>query len=67
MFAVTLSASFGFMLPAGTPPNAIVYSSGYITVPQMVRAGIAVDIMGAVLVATACYFLVPWALALTAR
>lgn len=67
MFAVTLSASFGFMLPAGTPPNAIVYSSGYITVPQMVRAGIAVDILGALLVATACYFIVPWALALTAN
>jgi solute carrier family 13 (sodium-dependent dicarboxylate transporter), member 2/3/5 len=62
MFAATLTASFGFMLPAGTPPNAIVYSSGYITVPQMVRAGIAVDIFGALLVATMCYFIVPWAL-----
>ena len=65
MFAATMSASFGFMLPAGTPPNAIVYSSGYITVPQMVRAGIAVDIFGALLVATMCYFLVPWAMKLT--
>ena len=60
MFAATFAASFGFMLPAGTPPNAIVYSSGYITVPQMVRAGIAVDLFGALLVATVCYFLVPW-------
>jgi solute carrier family 13 (sodium-dependent dicarboxylate transporter), member 2/3/5 len=59
MFAVALSASFGFMLPAGTPPNAIVYSSGYISVPQMVRAGIAVDMLGGVLVACLCYFLVP--------
>jgi sodium-dependent dicarboxylate transporter 2/3/5 len=65
MFAATMTASFGFMLPAGTPPNAIVYSSGYITVPQMVRAGIAVDIFGALLVATMCYFLVPWAMKLT--
>ena len=65
MFAATMSASFGFMLPAGTPPNAIVYSSGYITVPQMVRAGVAVDIFGALLVATMCYFIVPWALKLT--
>jgi sodium-dependent dicarboxylate transporter 2/3/5 len=64
MFAATLSASFGFMLPAGTPPNAIVYSSGYITVPQMVRAGIAVDIFGALLVATFCWLLVPWILGL---
>ena len=65
MFAATISASFGFMLPAGTPPNAIVYSSGYITVPQMVRAGIAVDIFGALLVATMCYFIVPWVMKLT--
>jgi solute carrier family 13 (sodium-dependent dicarboxylate transporter), member 2/3/5 len=65
MFAVALSASFGFMLPAGTPPNAIVYSSGYITVPQMVRAGIAVDLLGALLIATVCYFLVPWVLGLS--
>jgi len=64
MFAAAMSASFGFMLPAGTPPNAIVYSSGYITVPQMVRAGIAVDLFGALLVATMCYFLVPWAMGL---
>jgi solute carrier family 13 (sodium-dependent dicarboxylate transporter), member 2/3/5 len=64
MFAAAMAASFGFMLPAGTPPNAIVYSSGYITVPQMVRAGIAVDIFGALLVGTLCYFIVPWALQL---
>lgn len=62
MLAVTMSASFGFMLPAGTPPNAIVFSSGYITVPQMVRSGLMVDLFGAVLVATICHFLVPWVL-----
>jgi sodium-dependent dicarboxylate transporter 2/3/5 len=62
MLAVTMSASFGFMLPAGTPPNAIVYSSGYITVPQMARSGLVVDLFGAALVATICYFLVPWVL-----
>jgi sodium-dependent dicarboxylate transporter 2/3/5 len=62
MLAVTLSASFGFMLPAGTPPNAIVFSSGYITVPQMARSGLLVDLFGALLVATVCYYLVPWVL-----
>jgi sodium-dependent dicarboxylate transporter 2/3/5 len=62
MLAVTMAASFGFMLPAGTPPNAIVFSSGYITVPQMVRSGLLVDIFGALLVATICHFLVPWVL-----
>jgi solute carrier family 13 (sodium-dependent dicarboxylate transporter), member 2/3/5 len=64
MLTVTMSASFGFMLPAGTPPNAIVYSSGYITVPQMARSGLVVDIFGAVLVALICYFVAPFALGL---
>jgi solute carrier family 13 (sodium-dependent dicarboxylate transporter), member 2/3/5 len=64
MLTVTMAASFGFMLPAGTPPNAIVYSSGYITVPQMVRSGLVVDIFGGILVATICYFIAPWALGL---
>lgn len=62
MLTVTMAASFGFMLPAGTPPNAIAYSSGYITVPQMARSGLIVDIFGAVLVSLICYFLVPWVL-----
>lgn len=64
MLTVTMAASFGFMLPAGTPPNAIVYSSGYITVPQMARSGLVVDIFGGILVAVICYFLAPWALGL---
>jgi sodium-dependent dicarboxylate transporter 2/3/5 len=64
MFAATCSASFGLMLPAGTPPNAIVFSSGYITVPQMARSGVVVDLAGAVLVATVCYFLAAPALGL---
>ena len=62
MLTVTMAASFGFMLPAGTPPNAIVYSSGYITVPKMARCGLVVDIFGAVIVSIICYFLVPWVL-----
>jgi sodium-dependent dicarboxylate transporter 2/3/5 len=62
MMAATCAASFGFMLPAGTPPNAIVYSSGYITVPQMARSGLVIDVMGAVLVAVLCWILAPWAL-----
>lgn len=62
MLTATMASSFGLMLPAGTPPNAIVYSSGYITVPQMVRSGLVVDLFGALLVAVLCHFLVPWAL-----
>jgi sodium-dependent dicarboxylate transporter 2/3/5 len=59
MFAATLAASFGFMLPAGTPPNAIVFASGYISVPQMARIGIAVDVLGVFLAALVGYLLVP--------
>jgi len=36
---VTLAASCAFMMPISTPPNAVVYSSGYVSVKQMMRAG----------------------------
>jgi sodium-dependent dicarboxylate transporter 2/3/5 len=39
-------ASFGFMLPVSTPPNAIVYGSGLIPIPKMMRAGIVFDVLG---------------------
>jgi solute carrier family 13 (sodium-dependent dicarboxylate transporter), member 2/3/5 len=42
----TLGASFGFMMPISTPPNAIVYSSGYIPLGAMVRNGFLLDIIG---------------------
>jgi sodium-dependent dicarboxylate transporter 2/3/5 len=64
MLAATLSASFGFMLPAGTPPNAVVFSSGYITVPQMARSGLIVDLVGAFLIAVFCHFVTPIVLGL---
>ena len=35
-----VAASYAFMMPVATPPNAIVFSSGHISIPQMVRAGI---------------------------
>jgi sodium-dependent dicarboxylate transporter 2/3/5 len=62
MFAATLAASFGFMLPAGTPPNAVVFSSGYIPVTSMVKAGLIVDLVGSTVIALVVYFLAPWAL-----
>ena len=46
----TFGASFGFMLPVSTPPNAIVYGSGMIPITKMVRSGIVFDIIGVVLV-----------------
>jgi sodium-dependent dicarboxylate transporter 2/3/5 len=43
-------ASFGFMLPVSTPPNAIVYGSGLIPLPKMMRAGIVFDVLGLVII-----------------
>ena len=42
----TLGASMGFMMPISTPPNAIVYSSGYVPITSMMRHGLALDIAG---------------------
>jgi sodium-dependent dicarboxylate transporter 2/3/5 len=42
----TLGASWGFMLPVSTPPNAIVYGSGMVPITKMLRAGVLFDILG---------------------
>ena len=42
----TLGASMGFMMPVSTPPNAIVYSSGFVPIGSMIRYGILLDIAG---------------------
>ena len=49
----TLGASMGFMMPISTPPNAIVYSSGYIPIGTMIRQGIVLDIVGYVVIVAA--------------
>ena len=49
----TLGASMGFMMPISTPPNAIVYSSGYIPIGTMMRQGIALDIAGYIIIVVA--------------
>jgi sodium-dependent dicarboxylate transporter 2/3/5 len=46
----TLGASMGFMMPISTPPNAIVYSSGYVPITSMMRHGIALDIAGFIVI-----------------
>jgi len=46
----TVAASCAFMMPAATPPNAIVFGTGYFTIPQMVKAGFFVVLMAAVLI-----------------
>ena len=46
----TLGASMGFMMPISTPPNAIVYSSGYVPIGAMMKHGLALDIVGFVVI-----------------
>ena len=43
MAPVAIATSYGFIMPVGTPPNAIVYSSGYVTAGKMARAGLPLD------------------------
>ncbi len=52
MVPATLSASCAFMLPVATPPNAIVFSSGWVTIPKMSRAGFFLNFLGAILITT---------------
>ena len=59
LFAATIAASCDFALPAGTPPNAIVFGSGYVTIPRMARTGVLLDLLAAVLVAAWCWLIVP--------
>lgn len=59
LFAATIGASCDFALPAGTPPNAIVFGSGYVTIPRMARTGVWLDLLAAVVAAAWCYFVVP--------
>jgi len=54
----TIAASCGFMLPAGTPPNALVFGSGYIRIAQMIRAGFWLDLIGIVLITALTFALV---------
>ena len=53
----TIAASCAFMLPVATPPNAIVFSSGRITIAQMSRAGITLNIIFAFIISTVAYIL----------
>jgi sodium-dependent dicarboxylate transporter 2/3/5 len=56
---VAVSASLAFMLPVATPPNAVVFGSGYVTVPQMARVGVVLNVLGIGLLVVAATVLLP--------
>ncbi len=53
-----LAASYAFMMPVATPPNAIVFGSGHVTIAEMVRAGLWLNIVGVAVIAGFSYTLV---------
>jgi len=57
MIPATISASCGFMLPIGTPPNAIVFGTGKVSAGRMARVGLAMNLIGVVLTVLATFFL----------
>jgi sodium-dependent dicarboxylate transporter 2/3/5 len=56
---MTLAASCAGMLPMGTPPNAIVFASGYIRLKQMTKAGFVMNMVSVILITLFCWFLLP--------
>ncbi len=60
LISATLAASCAFMLPVATPPNAVVFGSGYLRIPDMIRTGIWMNIISIALISIMVYFLLPY-------
>jgi sodium-dependent dicarboxylate transporter 2/3/5 len=57
MIPATLSASCAFMMPVATPPNAIIFGSGRIKIAEMARVGLAINLIGVLVISLVFYFL----------
>jgi len=58
--SITLAASCAFMLPVATPPNLIVYGSGFISIRSMMISGVVLNIIGIIIIALISVFLLPY-------
>jgi sodium-dependent dicarboxylate transporter 2/3/5 len=68
MVGAAVAASCAYMLPVATPPNAVVFGSGYLKIPDMVSRGIAMNLFSILLITLLVYFLLPvlWEIDLSA-
>lgn len=57
MVPAAMSASCAFMLPVATAPNTVVFGSGLVTTSRMAREGVALNLVGALVVSAVCYWL----------
>lgn len=57
---MAMASSCAFMLPVSTPPNAIVFSSGHISIKQMVKTGFTLNILSVLLLLAASFTLIKW-------
>lgn len=59
MICATLAASCAFMLPVATPPNAVVFGSGFLRIPDMIRSGIWMNLLSILIISFLVFFLLP--------
>ncbi|WP_416139851.1 SLC13 family permease [Halomonas sp. HK25] len=64
LIPAAFAATCAFMLPVGTPPNAIVFGTGAVTIAQMARGGVVLNVIGIVLITLFCYLIGGFALGL---
>lgn len=60
LIPATMALSCAFMMPMGTPPNALVFASGAVTIRQMARAGLALNLLSIGLCVAMAYTVIPW-------
>lgn len=64
---MTLAASAASMMPMGTPPNAIVFSSGHIKLKDMIKAGFVMNIVSIILISLFCWYVLPLVMAVVVK